>query len=97
VRWLAFLMLAGAAHAQEVFTLEDGTTYAFELTEAGGVLVNADDQQDYFIVAWDCQAGHHGWGDGFWSWDEGGFLVIFGETVIRFIGPPPLNAPECGG
>jgi hypothetical protein len=96
-RWVAALVLAGAAQAQEIYTTEDGATYTLDPIEGGAVLVNADDPADEITISQDCGAHHPLHGDGTWAWDGAVFLVVFAGTELRFEGPLPFFAPGCGG
>ena len=97
MRWLVLLMLAGAAHAQEVYVSEGGVTFALELIEGGAVLVNADDGADEITLSPNCSASHPDLGQGTWDGDDGGFRVRFAGVSLSFDGPMPLDAAECGG
>ena len=96
-RWMAALALAGAAQAQEVYTTDEGAVYVLDPIEGGAVLVNADDPADEITIALDCTASHAVLGQGSWAGDDGGFRVVFKGKELRFDGPIPLDAPECGG
>ncbi len=96
-RWMAALVLAGAAQAQEVYTSDDGMTYVLERIEGGAVLVNADDPADEITITEGCSAHHPLHGDGSWAWNGAVVLVIFAGTELRFDGPLPFIAPGCGG
>ena len=89
--------MAGAAQAQEVYTTDEGVTYALEPIEGGAVLVNADDPADEITITQDCGARHPVLGDGNWGQDGGGFLVMFPEANIHFDGVLPFATPDCGG
>ncbi len=97
IRAVCLLLLAGSAQAQEVYLTDTGVTYALDPIEGGAILVNADDRADEITIADDCGAEHPAYGKGSWAADTGGFVVTFADTELRFDGPTPFPAPDCGG
>jgi hypothetical protein len=94
----AVVLLAGAALAQETFTEAGGRVYALEPLDGGAVLVSpAPAPAEEVTLMEDCLAFDADAGEGFWQWDAEGFSVLFAETELRFAGPPPFEAPDCGG
>ncbi|MGQ0564492.1 MAG: hypothetical protein ACT4OK_05405 [Gemmobacter sp.] len=93
---VSVLLATGMAQAQEVFTTDTGRVYALDPIDGGGILVNADDPADEIMLLQDCGAQHARHGNGSWAWDGAGLLVMFAETDLRFDGPLPFDAPDCG-
>jgi hypothetical protein len=97
MRWLAVMLLAGTAQAQEIYESDGGTTYALDPIEGGAILVNADDPADEITLSANCSASHPALGRGTWDGDDGGFRVRLPGVTLSFDGPMPLDATECGG
>jgi hypothetical protein len=95
--WVGGLLCAACPALADGSLVEaGGQVYGVEPL-AGGVVLISPDRGDEITLMDDCLALHPEAGEGFWLWDAAGFSVLFADTELRFAGPPPLVAPDCGG
>lgn len=81
--FLVAICLATSAPAQSLrYSGSDGNPYREEINENGTVLINGNGEKLY--LGKDCDAYSPSFGNGFWRWANGGFVVSVGHERIAF-------------